>query len=149
MSLETKIMEQMKEAMKSKNSIALEALRAIKSEILLLKTSGSNHEISESQEISILQKMIKQRKEAAEQFSVNNRNELAEKEMAQSEVIQKFLPEQLSAEELESKIKEIIAQTGAASPKDMGKVMGVAGKELAGKAEGKMIADTVKKLLNQ
>ncbi len=149
MSLETKIMEQMKEAMKSKNSIALEALRAIKSEILLLKTSGSNHEISESQEISILQKMIKQRKEAAEQFSANNRNELAEKEMAQSEVIQKFLPEQLSAEELESKIKEIIAQTGAASPKDMGKVMGVAGKELAGKAEGKMIADTVKKLLNQ
>lgn len=149
MSLETKIMEQMKEAMKSKNSIALEALRAIKSEILLLKTSGSNHEISESQEITILQKMIKQRKEAAEQFSANNRNELAEKEMAQSEVIQKFLPEQLSAEELESKIKEIIAQTGAASPKDMGKVMGVAGKELAGKAEGKMIADTVKKLLNQ
>lgn len=142
-------MEQMKEAMKSKNSIALEALRAIKSEILLLKTSGSNHEISESQEITILQKMIKQRKEAAEQFSANNRNELAEKEMAQSEVIQKFLPEQLSAEELESKIKEIIAQTGAASPKDMGKVMGVAGKELAGKAEGKMIADTVKKLLNQ
>lgn len=147
MSLESKIMEQLKEAMKSKDTVALEALRAIKSEILLLKTSGSGSEVSEAQEIAILQKMIKQRKEAADQFNANNRPELAEKETAQSEIIRRFLPEQLSAEELESKLKEIIAQTGAQSAKDMGRVMGVAGKLLAGKAEGRAIADTVKKLL--
>lgn len=148
MNLESKIMEQLKEAMKSKNTIALEALRAIKSEILLLKTSGADVEVSAAQEIALLQKMIKQRKEAAEQFTANLRTELAEKEMAQAAVIQKFLPEQLSAEELESKLKEIISKVGAASAKDMGKVMGIAGKELAGKAEGKAIADMVKKLLN-
>lgn len=148
MSLETKIMEQMKEAMKSKNQIALEALRAIKSEILLFKTSGKSEEFGETQEIALLQKLIKQRKEAAEQFLANQRTELAEKELAQAEVIQRFLPEQLSEEELEAKLKEIIVQTGASSPKDMGKVMGVANKELAGKAEGKLIAETVKRLLN-
>lgn len=149
MSLENKIMDQMKEAMKSKNQIALEALRAIKSEILLLKTSGTNLEVSESQEIAMLQKLIKQRKEAAEQFSANGRSELAEKELAQSNVIQRFLPQQLSAEELESKLKGIISETGASSPADMGKVMGIASSQLAGKAEGKMIAETVKKLLSQ
>lgn len=148
MNLESKIMEQLKEAMKSKNTIALEALRAIKSEILLLKTSAADVEVSAAQEIALLQKMIKQRKEAAEQFTANLRTELAEKEMAQAAVIQKFLPEQLSAEELEGKLKEIISKVGAASAKDMGKVMGIAGKELAGKAEGKAIADMVKKLLN-
>lgn len=148
MSLETKIMEQLKEAMKSKNQIALEALRAVKSEILLAKTSGSNGEISDVQEIAMLQKLIKQRKEAAEQFSANSRTELAEKELAQAEVIQSFLPQQLSAEELESKIKEIISHLGANSPKDMGKVMGAASAQLAGQAEGKTIAEMVKKLLN-
>lgn len=148
MSLEAKIMEQMKEAMKSKNQVALEALRAVKSEILLAKTSGGSGEVSEAQEIALLQKLIKQRKEAAEQFSSNNRPELAEKELAQAEVIQGFLPQQLSAEELESALKEIIARVGATSAKEMGKVMGVASSELAGKAEGKLIADTVKKLLN-
>lgn len=148
MSLETKIMDQMKEAMKNKNTIALEALRAMKSEILLLKTSGGDGSVSESQEIALLQKLIKQRKEAAEQFTSNNRNELAEKELAQAEVIQGFLPQQLSAEELEAKIKEIIAQTGATSAKDMGKVMGAASSQLAGQAEGKLVAETVKKLLN-
>lgn len=148
MSLETKIMDQMKEAMKSKNTIALEALRAMKSEILLLKTSGGDGSVSESQETALLQKLIKQRKEAAEQFTANSRNELAEKELAQAEVIQTFLPKQLSAEELETKIKEIIAETGATSAKDMGKVMGAASSKLAGQAEGKLIADTVKKLLN-
>lgn len=137
----------MKDAMKSKNQIALEALRAIKSEILLLKTSGGNLEVSKSQEIAMLQKLIKQRKEAAEQFSANGRSELAEKEIAQANVIQEFLPQQLSAEELESKLKEIISQTGASSPADMGKVMGIASSQLAGKAEGKLIAETVKKLL--
>jgi uncharacterized protein YqeY len=149
MSLESKITEQLKEAMKAKNSIALEALRAIKSEILLIKTSGTSTEISDAQETALLQKMIKQRKEAAEHFSANNRTELAEKEMAQIEVIQKFLPEQLSPDALEAELKKIIAITGAASAKDMGKVMGVAGKQLAGRAEGRAIADMVKKLLNQ
>lgn len=148
MSLETTITEQMKEAMRSKNQIALEALRAIKSELLLLRTSSKPNEIDEKQEISILQKLIKQRKEAAEQFSANNRTELAEKELAQAEIIQSFLPQQLSLEELEMKIKEFIAQTNASSMKDMGKVMGLANSELAGKAEGKLIADMVKKLLN-
>src|SRR5690606_28791326 len=148
MSLEAKIMEQMKEAMKSKNQVALEALRAVKSEILLAKTSGGSGEVSEAQEIALLQKLIKQRKEAAEQFSSNNRPELAEKELAQAEVIQGFLPQQLSAEELETALKEIIARVGATSAKEMSKVMGVASTELSGKAEGKLIADTVKKLLN-
>lgn len=148
MSLETKIMDQMKEAMKSKNTIALEALRAMKSEILLLKTSGGDGSVSESQEIALLQKLIKQRKEAAEQFTANDRNELAEKELAQAEVIQSFLPQQLSLEELESSIKDIIAQTGATSAKDMGKVMGAASAKLAGQAEGKLVAETVKRLLN-
>lgn len=148
MSLESKITEQMKEAMKSKNQIALESLRAMKSEILLVKTSGVNGEMNESQEIAMLQKLIKQRKEAAEQFSANGRAELAEKELAQAEVIQTFLPQQLTSEELETKIKEIIAETGATSAKDMGKVMGAASSQLAGKAEGKLIAETVKKLLN-
>ncbi len=148
MSLETKIMDQIKEAMKSKNTIALEALRAMKSEILLLKTSGGDGSVSESQEIALLQKLIKQRKEAAEQFTANDRNELAEKELAQAEVIQSFLPQQLSLEELESSIKDIIAQTGATSAKDMGKVMGAASAKLAGQAEGKLVAETVKRLLN-
>jgi uncharacterized protein YqeY len=113
----------------------------------LAKTSGAGSSVSESQEIAMLQKLIKQRKEAAEQFAANNRNELAEKELAQAEVIQGFLPQQLSQEELESKLREIISQTGAVSAKDMGKVMGAANAQLAGKADGKTIAETVKKLL--
>lgn len=148
MRLETKIMEPMKVAMKAKDKIALEALRAMKSELLLLKTSGGDEEISETQEIALLQKLIKQRKEAAEQFSANDRAELAEKELAQAEVIQQFLPAQLSAEELNQAISEIIQEVGATSPKDMGKVMAATSSKLAGKAEGKLIAETVKKLLN-
>lgn len=148
MSLESKITEQMKEAMRSKNQIALESLRAIKSEILLVKTSGGNGEMTESQEIAMLQKLIKQRKEAAEQFTNNDRAELAEKELAQAEIIQGFLPQQLTAEELEIALKKIIEEVGATSAKEIGKVMGAASAQLAGKAEGKMIAETVKKLLN-
>lgn len=148
MSLETQIMDKMKEAMKSKDSIALEALRAIKSELLLLKTSAADATVDESHEIALLQKLIKQRKEAAEQFQANNRAELAEKELAQAQIIQNFLPQQLTQEELEAKLKAIIAVTGATSGKDMGKVMGAASAKLAGQAEGKMIAETVKKLLN-
>ncbi|WP_068597480.1 GatB/YqeY domain-containing protein [Vaginella massiliensis] len=149
MSLETQIMDQMKTAMKEKNTIALEALRAIKSEIILAKTAGTQTEFTEENEIALLQKLVKQRKEAAEQFGANNRPELEEKELKQAEIIQSFLPAQLSAEELESALKTIIAELGANSAKDMGKVMGTASKQLAGKAEGKLISETVKKLLNK
>lgn len=148
MSLEVEIMSQIKEAMKAKNTIALEALRAIKSELLLAKTSGSGEELTEAQQIALLQKLIKQRKEAAEQFKANGREELEEKELAQAEVILQFLPKQLSAEELEAVIKDVIAEVGATSPKDMGKVMGAASAKLAGKAEGKLISEKVKELLN-
>lgn len=148
MSLESKITEQLKEAMKSKNQIALESLRAMKSEILLVKTSGGNGEMNESQEIAMLQKLIKQRKEAAEQFTNNGRTELAEKELAQAEIIQGFLPQQLTQEELEFELKAIIEEVGATSAKEIGKVMSTASARLAGKAEGKVIAETVKKLLN-
>lgn len=149
MSLETNIMEQMKAAMKEKNTVALEALRAIKSEMLLAKTSGENlGELTEQDEITLLQKLVKQRKEAAEQFRVNNRPELEEKELKQAEVIQAFLPAQLSEEELVSALEVIVAEVGATSPKDMGKVMGVASKQLAGKADGKTISEQVKKILS-
>jgi len=147
MNLETQIMGQLKEAMKAKNTIALEALRAVKSELLLAKTSGSNGELSQDQEIALLQKLVKQRKEAAEQFNANARPELAEKELAQAEVIQQFLPAQLSDEELTTAIQEIVAEVGATSPKDMGKVMGAASSKLAGKAEGKAISAKVKDIL--
>ena len=147
MNLETQIMAQLKEAMKAKNTVALEALRAVKSELLLAKTSGANGELSEDQEIALLQKLVKQRKEAAEQFEANARQELAEKELAQAEVIQQFLPAQLTDEELTMAIKEIVAEVGATSPKDMGKVMGAASSKLAGKAEGKLISAKVKDIL--
>lgn len=148
MSLETQIMEQLKTAMKAKDTIALESLRAIKSALLLAKTeTGKSTELTEEQEIAILQRLMKQRKEAAEQFAAQNRTELAEKELAQSKIIVTFLPQQLSKEEITTAIKEIIAQTGAKDAKDMGKVMGVASKKLAGKAEGKVISEIVKTLL--
>ncbi|WP_291100877.1 MULTISPECIES: GatB/YqeY domain-containing protein [unclassified Empedobacter] len=147
MNLETQIMAQLKEAMKAKNTVALEALRAVKSELLLAKTSGANGELSEDQEIALLQKLVKQRKEAAEQFEANERKELAEKELAQAEVIQQFLPAQLSDEELTAAITEIVAEVSATSPKDMGKVMGAASSKLAGKAEGKLISAKVKEIL--
>lgn len=147
MNLETQIMAQLKEAMKAKNTIALEALRAVKSELLLAKTSGANGDLSEDQEIALLQKLVKQRKEAAEQFEANGRVELAEKELAQAEVIQQFLPAQLTDEELTAVIQEIVTKVGATSPKDMGKVMGAASSQLAGKAEGKLISAKVKDIL--
>ena len=147
MNLETQIMAQLKEAMKAKNTVALEALRAVKSELLLAKTSGAGSELSEDQEIALLQKLVKQRKEAAEQFEANDRKELAEKELAQAEVIQQFLPAQLTDEELTVAIQDIVAEVGATSPKDMGKVMGAASSKLAGKAEGKLISAKVKEIL--
>ena len=148
MSLEQKITDAMKTAMKEKDRVALDSLRAVKAQILLLKTEHKGAEVSEEQEIAILQRMIKQRKDSYDQFSAQNRMDLADVEVAQSKVIEQFLPAQLSEEELEAAIKSIIAQTGAEGAKDLGKVMGVASKELAGKSDGKSISTMAKKLLS-
>ena len=140
---------EIKEAMKAKNVLALEALRAIKSAVLLLKSeAGASEELTEDQEIKLLQKLVKQRRDSATIFREQNRVDLAEPEEAQAEIIAKFLPEQLSEEEVKSLIEAIISQTGATSIKDMGKVMGMASKQLAGKADGKTISTLVKQLLS-
>ena len=149
MSLQIKVMEALKEAMKAKDTVALESLRAIKSAILLAKTeAGASEELSEADELKLLQKLVKQRKDSAALYTQQGRNDLAEPELAQMAVIEKFLPAQLSEAEVEEALKGIIAQVGATSPKDMGKVMGAATKQLAGKADGKLISDIVKKLLS-
>mgnify|MGYP003586522287 FL=1 len=148
MSLSTQIMDSMKEAMRAKDSVALEALRAIKSEILLAQTaSGSKEEISEADEIKILQKLVKMRKDSAAIFTEQNRADLAEPELAQIAVIEKFLPAQLSEAEVEAIIAKIIAETGASGIASMGKVMGLASAQIGGQAEGKTISTIVKKLL--
>lgn len=148
MSLSTQIMDEMKNAMRSKDTIALEALRAIKSEILLAQTSsGSKEEITESDEIKILQKLVKMRKDSALIFTTQNRPDLAEPELAQIAIIEKFLPAQLSEEEVEVVVAKIIAETGASGIASMGKVMGLASAQLGGTAEGKTISAIVKKLL--
>lgn len=148
MSLSAKIMDTMKEAMKAKDTVALEALRAIKSEILLAQTaSGSKEEISEADEIKILQKLVKMRKDSAAIFSEQNRADLAEPELAQVDVIEKFLPAQLSEAEVEAIVAKIIAETGASGIASMGKVMGLASSQIGGQAEGKTISTIVKKLL--
>ncbi|MDW9381349.1 GatB/YqeY domain-containing protein [Chryseobacterium sp. JV558] len=148
MSLENTISEAIKIAMREKDRVALDSLRAVKSQILLLKTEARGAEVSAEQEIAILQRMIKQRKDSFEQFSAQGRQDLAEVEDAQMKVIEKFLPTQLSAEELETEIKNIISETGAESIKDLGKVMGAASKTLAGKSDGKSISEMAKKLLS-
>ena len=148
MSLELTINEAIKTAMREKDKVALDSLRAVKSQILLLKTEAKGTDVSAEQEIAILQRMIKQRKDSYEQFVAQNRNDLAEVEMAQMKVIEQFLPAQLSAEELEAEIKKIITEVGAESLKDLGKVMGTASKALAGKSDGKSISEMVKKLLS-
>lgn len=148
MSLEKTINDAIKTAMKEKDKVALDSLRAVKSQILMLKTEAKGAEVSEDQEIAILQRMIKQRKDSFEQFSAQGRNDLAEVEEAQMKVIEKFLPAQLSNEELETEMKKIIAEVGAQSIKDLGKVMGVASKNLAGKSDGKSISEMAKKLLS-
>lgn len=148
MSLSAQIMDTMKEAMKAKDTIALEALRAIKSEILLAQTaSGSKEEISEADEIKILQKLVKMRKDSAAIFTEQNRADLAEPELAQIAVIEKFLPAQLSEAEVEAIVAKIIAKTGASGIASMGKVMGLASSQIGGQAEGKTISTIVKKLL--
>jgi len=138
----------MKEAMKSKDKIALESLRALKSAFLLANTSGSGVELSEADEIKIVQKLVKQRKDSAAIFQQQGRADLADPELAQAAVLEKFLPTQMSEAEVKSVIQGIIAQVGATSMKDMGKVMGMGSKELAGKADGKMISGIVKELLS-
>ena len=148
MSLELTINEAIKTAMREKDKVALDSLRAVKSQILLLKTEAKGADVSAEQEIAILQRMIKQRKDSYEQFVAQNRNDLAEVEMAQMKVIEQFLPAQLSPEELETEIKKIITEVGAESLKDLGKVMGTASKTLAGKSDGKSISEMVKKLLS-
>lgn len=148
MSLSVKIMDEIKTAMRAKDTVALEALRAIKSEILLAQTaSGSKEEISADDEIKLLQRLVKTRKESARIFTEQNRPDLAEPELAQVAVIEKFLPAQLSEEEIEDIIAKIISETGASGIASMGKVMGLASAQLGGTAEGKTISTIVKKLL--
>ena len=148
MSLENKIMEAIKTAMKEKNQQALAAMRAVKAELILLKTSGSLSELNEIDENKILQKLVKQRKDSASIFSEQNREDLAIPELEQAEIISRFLPKQMSENEVEIVVVEIISKTGANSMKDMGKVMGLINSQLAGKADGKTISGIVKKMLS-
>lgn len=148
MSLEQKIMAEMKEAMKAKDEATLRGLRAIKAEIIKAKTEpGAGGEIDEATEQKFLQKMMKQRKDSLEIFEKQGRADLAAKEREEMAVIEKFLPKQLSEAEIKDAVSKIIAAVGASSPADIGKVMGVASKELAGKADGKTISGIVKELL--
>lgn len=148
MSLQAKVMEQMKVAMKAKDTVALESLRAIKSALLLESTSGSGKELSEMDEIKLVQKLVKQRKDSAAIFVEQGRQDLAEPELAQAAVIEQFLPEQLTEEEIEKVVVQTIDATGASGMKDMGKVMGIVSKELAGQADGKTISAIVKQKLS-
>ena len=148
MSLQADVMTAMKEAMKAKDQNALASLRAIKSAILLAQTeTGSKEEISEDDELKLLQKLVKQRKDSAAIYTEQGRADLAEPELAQAEVIAQFLPEQMSEEEITAVVDQIIAETGASGMKDMGKVMGLASQQLAGKADGKTISSIVKSRL--
>ena len=148
MNLQKQVMDKMKEAMKAKDTIALQALRAVKSAFLLAKTAtGVQEELTEEQEIKIIQKQVKQRKDSAAIFIEQNRNDLAEPELAELAILEQFLPESLSEEKIEEVVIATITKTGASGMKDMGKVMGMVSKELAGKADGKTISTLVKKNL--
>lgn len=150
MSLQKQIMDALKEAMKSKDTTALEALRAVKSELLLAQTqSGAKEELSTEDEIKILQKLVKQRKDSAVIFAEQNRTDLAEPEIAQAKIIEQFLPEQLSVEEVEAVVASIIETGSFSGMGAMGQVMGLASKELAGKIDGKTISTVVKALLTK
>ena len=150
MSLEQQIQEAIKEAMKAKDAVALSANRAIKGEILLFKTAeGGAKEVTDGDILKMIQKLVKQRKEAAEQFVAGGRQDLADNELAEAAELEKYLPKQLSPDEVKAKIQEIIAQVGASSIRDMGKVMGVANKALAGLSDGRTISGIVKELLSQ
>lgn len=148
MSLEQKVMAEMKDAMKSKNEPALRGLRAIKAAIIIAKTSeGARGELKEEDETKLLQKLVKQRRDSLEIFKKQNREDLAQKEQEEISIIERFLPKQMTAEELKSQLSELIFQLGASSPADMGKVMAAATKQFAGKADGKVISAVVKELL--
>lgn len=149
MTLEQKIGKDLVVAMKAKDEVALRGIRAVKSALLLAKTDGSGQEIDEAKEVQILQKLVKSRQESYDIYMKNGREELAKIEQEEIEVIRKYLPKMMEGAELEAVIREIIQTLGATSAKDMGKVMGAANKQLAGKAEGKMIADMVKSLLSE
>ncbi|MEN8825839.1 MAG: GatB/YqeY domain-containing protein [Wenyingzhuangia sp.] len=149
MSLSKEIMVKMKEAMKAKDKVALESLRAVKSAILLAQTEGgAQEELSEDAEIKLLQKLVKQRKDSAALYIDQGRADLSEPEIAQAEVISQFLPEQMSEEALKAALTQLVSETGAASMKDMGKLMGIASKRFAGKADGKTISILIKQLLS-
>ena len=149
MSLQKKVMDKLKEAMKSKDTVALESLRAIKSAILLAQTDkGAKAELTEVDELKLLQRLVKQRKDSAALYLEQGREDLANPELEQVAVIEKFLPEQMSEEAIKNAIALIISQAGASSMKDMGKVMGIASQQLAGKADGKTISNVVKALLS-
>ena len=147
MSLESRLNADLKVAMKAKDQAALRTIRAIKTAITLLKTDGSGKEINEEAEIKLLQKLLKQRKDSLEIYTKQKRDDLAQKEKEEIAVIEKYLPEPMDAAELEAFLKDIVAQTNASGMADMGKVMGVATKQLAGKADGKTISTIVRKLL--
>ena len=147
MSLEAKIQDEIKAAMLAKEKVKLEALRAIKAAILLEKTSDGSETISDDAVLKIIMKLVKQRKESAELYGSQNRSDLAENELAEAAFMEVYLPKQLSGEELEAELANIIEQVGAKGPQDMGKVMGTATKQLAGRADGKAISMAVKKLL--
>ncbi len=148
MSLETRIQKDIVQAMKSKDKDKLRAIRAIKSELLLVKTDGSGQALDEAKEIKIIQKMVKSRQESLEIYEKEGREDLASKERSEIEHIQKYLPEQMSEEEIKAKVNAIIEQTNATSMADMGRVMGLAQKEMGGKADGKTIATLVKERLS-
>ena len=150
MGLEEKIMPELKAAMLAKDEKAVRSLRAIKAAIIVAKTAeGAGGELKADDEIKLLQKLVKQRKDSLDIFTQQNRTDLATKEQEEIEVIEKFLPKQLSQDELKEEIKKIIADAGATSPAEMGKVIGLANKQLAGRADGKTISTTVKELLSK
>ena len=148
MSLENKVMAEMKDAMKAKDEAGLRGLRAIKAAIIIAKTAeGAGGELKEEDETKMLQKLVKQRKDSLDIFTKQNRPDLAKKEEEEIAVIERFLPKQMSAEELRAAVADIISETGATSPADMGKIMGLASKKLGGQADGKTISAVVKELL--
>ena len=147
MNLEEQINNDIKVAMLARETLKLEAVRAVKAALLVEKKSGKSTEFTEEDGIKLLQKLVKQRKESAEIYSQQNRPELVEQELAEAAVISSYLPAQMSEVEVEASLKEIIAATSATSAKEMGKVMGIASKQLAGKADSKLIAEIVKRLL--
>lgn len=147
--LEQQIQEDIKAAMKAKDTVALAATRAIKGEILLFKTAeGGSRDVTDADVLKMVQKLIKQRRESAEQYTAAGRQELADNELAEAAALEKYLPKQLSVDEVKARVREIISQVGATSIKDMGKVMGAANKALAGQSDGRTISSVVKELLS-